>query len=111
MLHHLLPRLRVRSAKIRVQTCPSHALMLAKSSSQTHLANAPPIGSNKDSGDRQSRIVCSSKRGPSLSRRFATRLNISSRIEEGVQGTQLVDRRRRERPAHVLAHEAPEPLA
>src|ERR1700685_2129401 len=79
MRHHLLPRPRVRSAKIRVQTCPSHALMLVKSSSQTHLANASPIGSNRDSGDRQSRIVCSSKRSTSPSGRKAMRLNISSR--------------------------------
>ena len=86
MLHHLLPCLRVRSAKIRVQRCPSHARMLAKSSSQTHLANASPIGSNRDSGDRQSRIVCSSKRSPSLSGRKAMRLNISSRSRSAFRG-------------------------
>ena len=86
MLHHLLPCLRVRSAKIRVQRCPSHARMVAKSSSQTHLANASPIGSNRDSGDRQSRIVCSSKRSTSLSGRTAMRLNSSSRSRSAFRG-------------------------
>jgi pimeloyl-ACP methyl ester carboxylesterase len=75
MLHHRLARRRVRSAKIRVQTCPSHARMLTKSSSQAHFANASPIGSSKDSGDRQRRIVCSSRRSPPLSCRSAIRLS------------------------------------
>jgi hypothetical protein len=84
MRHHLLPRFRERSAKIRVQTYPSHALMWAKSSSQTHLAIASPIGSNRDSGDRQSRIVRSSGRSPSG--RNAMRLNISSRSRSAFRG-------------------------
>ena len=50
--------------KISVQLCPSHARMLAKSSSETHFANASPIGSSKDSGDRQRRAICTTKWSP-----------------------------------------------
>jgi hypothetical protein len=86
MLHHRLPRLRLWSAKIRVQRYPSHAPMLAKSSSHTHRANASPIGMSKDSGDRQRRVVCSSRRAPSLSRCTSIRLNVSSRSRSAFRG-------------------------
>ena len=86
MLHHRLPRLRLWSAKIRVQLYPSHARMLAKSSSHTHRANAWPIGSSRDSGDRQRRVVCSSRRAPSLSRCTSIRLNVSSRSRSAFRG-------------------------
>src|ERR1700730_13891493 len=66
MLHHLLARLLVWSANARVQPCPSHAFTWVNSSSHTNFASASPIGSSRDSGDRQRRIIRSSRQPPSL---------------------------------------------
>ena len=79
MLHHLLARPRVWSANTSVQLCPSHAFTLAKSSSHPNFANASPIGSNRESGDRQRRTTRSSKRSPLRSRWRDIWLNVSSR--------------------------------
>ena len=54
-----------RSANSSVQLCPSHAFKSEKSSSHTNFANASPIGSNRDSEDRQRRILRSSRQSPS----------------------------------------------
>ena len=83
MLHHLLARLLVWSANMRVQLCPSHALTLAKSSSHTNLANASAIGASSDSGDRQRRVARSSRRPPSPPE---MRLNVSSRSNSRLRG-------------------------
>ena len=111
MLHHRRARLLVWSAKMSVQLAPSHALMLAKSSSQTHCASASPIGSSNEPGDRHRRIVCSSRRSPSPSRRPVIWLNALIALQKRVQRLEFAERLGGERPAHVVAHEDPEPLA
>ncbi len=83
MLHHRLARRRVWSANIKVQPCPSHALTLAKSSSHTNFARASPIGSSRDSGDRQRRIVLRSMR-PRLPALIW--VNVSSRAKSRLRG-------------------------
>ena len=75
MLHHRLTRLLVWSAKIRVQRCPSHALILAKSSSHTHRASASAIGSNRDSAIAS---AASFQAPDGAGARSATWLNFSS---------------------------------
>ena len=111
MLHHRLPRLRVWSANISVQPCPSHALTSAKFSSHTNFANASPIGSSKDSGDRHRRFTRSSRRPPSPLRSTCYPAECFIALQKPIQGGELADCPGRKRAAHVLAHKASEPLA
>ena len=110
MLHHRRARRRVWSANISVQLCPSHAFTSEKSSSQTNFASASPIGSSKDSATASA----ASSQFEAIAVAVAMRdiwLNASSRSRSRVQRRQFAQRLGRQRPAHMLAHEASEPLA
>ena len=63
----------------------------------------------RDSGDRQRRVVCSSKRSPSATQSYAAEHFIT--LKKRVQGPEFTHRLWRERPAHVHADKASEPFA
>ena len=111
MLHHRLPRLRVWSANISVQPCPSHALTSAKFSSHTNFANASPIGISKELGGSPPPLH------PQL-QTTAVAIAIECypaecfiALQKPIQGGELADCPGWKRAAHVLAYKASEPLA